>query len=284
MMSTNKIRIISLTLIALFALFLSSCLKDKGPASENNYSHSPALVGFQYQNFSSVPLVAAIFGTAEDTLSVEVTLSVASLTLNSPVTFTISPYKDGLDSFNTAQGSSYEQLDPTLYTLQNGGNITINPGQQIVTMRINFAGDKIDFTKQSGIGLQITNVKGASIATNLNVAIVTITQKSIYQGNYHVFGNRHHPTLGDFPFDYNADMGTIDPTTIDGAVEADLQTDLQIQVNPDNTVTLSSSSSFTPFLQAGKDNKYDPATKTFTLNYYYNSSAPRLISETLVLN
>jgi len=34
----------------------------------------------------------------------------------------------------------------------------------------------------------------------------------------------------------------------------------------------------------GRYTLYDPATKTFTLNYYYNSGAPRVIEETLVLN
>lgn len=284
MMKTNnfftKIRTVNMALIALSVFVFSSCLKDKAPGNEN-YSHSPALIGFQYQGFSSVPLVAAIPGTAQDTLGVEVTLSVASLTLSSPVTLTVVPYKAGLDSFNTANSSAYVQMDPSLYTLQNGGKITINPGQQIVSMRINFGGDKIDFTKKNAIGLQITNAQGATIATNLSTAIVIVSLKSPYEGSYHATGFRIHPVLGTFTFDYHVYMATVDANTIVGGAEADLQTDLQIHVNPDNSVTLTSSA-YPPFLQAGKVNKYDPATKTFTLNYYYNSGAPRLITETLV--
>jgi hypothetical protein len=64
---------------------------------------------------------------------------------------------------------------------------------------------------------------------------------------------------------------------------ADLGEGLSITVNSDNTVSLSGASRDV-FLSAGKENKYDPATKTFTLNYYYNTSAPRVITETLVKN
>ncbi len=286
MMKLNKfltrIKPINIALIAIGVLAFSSCLKDKAPGNEN-YSHSPALVGFQYTGNSAAPIVAAIPGTPQDTIGVEVTLSVASITLKTPVTLKVVPYKAGLDSFNTANSTSYNQMDPSLYTLQNGGDITINPGQQIVNMRINFAGDKVDFNQQNGIGLQITDANGATIATNLNTAIVLVSLKSPYEASYHASGVRIHPTLGPFTFDYDVYMSTVDKNTITGSAEADLQTDLTIHINADNTVTLSSVS-FPTFLQAGKENKYDPATQTFTLNYYYNSSAPRLITETLVRN
>jgi len=286
-MKTNKIQIktrtVKTVIMALCICVFTSCLKDKAPGSEN-YSHSPALVGFQYRGGDPTPYVASILGTPEDTVGLEVTLSVASLTIKTPVTLTIVPYPAGLDSFSTAQGSDYEQLDPSLYTLQDGGNVTINPGQQIVSFRVNFAGDKIDFTKLNGIGLRITDVQGALLTSNLSTAIIAITLRSIYEGNYHAFGERKHPAFPDpFPFDYNVDMGTVDANTITGPAEADLQAQLTIHINPDFSVTLSSND-FPPFLQAGKENKYDPDTKTFTLNYYYNSGAPRLITETLVLN
>lgn len=287
-MKTNKIyiktRTIRMAVMALSVCFFSSCLKDKAPGSEN-YSHSPALVGFQYKGGDPKPYVASIIGTPEDTIGLEVTLSVASLTLKTPVTLSIVPYPAGLDSFGTAQGVAYEQLDPSKYTIQDGGKVTINPGQQIATVRVNLAGDKIDFTKQNGIGLRITDAQGALIASNLSTAIISITLRSIYEGNYHVFGVRLHPINGPQPFDYNADMGTVDATTIVGPAAFDFQTDLILRVNADNSVTIVGVPGFDPvFTQAGKQNTYDPATKTFTLHYYYNSGAPRIIDETLVLN
>jgi len=277
----SKVKSRNVALLALCAFVFSSCLKDKAPGNQD-YSTSPALVSFQYTGNGPVPYIAAIPGTAADTSSIEVTLSAQSVTLGIPVTLSVVPYKAGLDSFNTANGTSYVQMDPSLYSLQNGGNVTVSPGQQYVTIRINLAGDKIDFTKKNGIGLQIANAKGATIATNLNTAIVLLALKSKYEGNYHVFGTRLHPVLGLFTFDYKAYMSTVDANTIDGPVDADLQTDLQIHVNPDNSVTLSSSSPYYSGLQAGKENDYNPATKTFVLNYFYNTGAPRLIHTTLV--
>jgi hypothetical protein len=288
MMKINKSLIkasfINVTLIALCVFVFSSCLKDKAPGNQN-YSHSPALVGFQYTGNGPKPYVAAIPGTAEDTISIEVTLSAQSITLGAPVTLTVVPYQAGLDSFNTANGTAYQQMDPSLYTLQNGGNVTISPGQQYVTIRINFAGDQVDFNQPTGIGLQITNAKGAIIATNLNTALVLISLKSPYEANYHVSGARIHPTLGTLPFDYDADMATVDANTIIGPAAFDFQTDLELQVNADNSVTIVSAPGFDPvFTQAGMQNTYDPATQTFTLHYYYNAGAPRLINETLVRN
>jgi hypothetical protein len=277
----SKVRTRNAALLALCVFVLGSCLKDKAPGNQD-YSGSPALVSFQYTGNGAVPYIAAIPGTATDTSSIEVTLSAQSVTEGFTVTLSVVPYKAGLDSFNTANGTSYVQMDPSLYTLQNGGNVTVSPGQQYVTIRINLAGNKIDFTKKNGIGLQITNAQGANIASNLNTAIVLIALKSKYEGNYHVFGTRIHPVLGPFTFDYIAYMSTVDGITIDGAADADLQTDLQIHVNPDNSVTLSSSSPYYSGLQAGKENDYNPATKTFVLNYFYNTGAPRLIHETLV--
>lgn len=275
-----KVRTVNIVLIALCVFVFTSCLKDD---TAPNYSHSPALVGFQYTGFSATPFTAGILGTPEDTLGINVTLSVASLTLKSPVTLTIAPSPSSLDSFNIKNGDSAIQLDPSLYTLANGGKVAINPGQQMVNFRINFAGDKIDFNKHNGLGLKITDAQGAIIASNLNTAIILIKLKSKYAGNYHVFGARIHPTAGTFPFDYNINLNTVNANTIDGNVLADLGEGLAITINPDNSVTLVGELRDV-FLQSGKENKYDPATKTITLNYYYNSAAPRLIHETLVLN
>lgn len=268
--------------IGLLAMtLLSSCLKDNSPGVVD-FSKSPALLGFQYQGFGPVPYVAAIFGTPTDTVSLEVTLSVASITLGSPVTATIVSDPAYIDTYNAANGSSFVPLDPTLYTLQNGGKITISPGQQFAHMRINFVGQNIDFTKANAIGLQLTSPSGAILTSNLNNALVNVTLKSIYAGTYANSGVRVHPVLGPFTFSYNVAMGTVDKTTIDGLAEADLAVDLQLHVNPDNTVVPTSSSQASTAVTPGLPNTYDPATKTFSLNYFYNTGAPRKITQKMV--
>src|ERR1700744_453133 len=67
---------------------LSSCLKDNSPGSVD-FSKSPALVGFQYLGFGATPLLTKLFAQPNVTSNVEVTLSVASITLSSPVTVNV---------------------------------------------------------------------------------------------------------------------------------------------------------------------------------------------------
>lgn len=54
---------------------------------------------------------------------------------------------------------------------------------------------------------------------------------------------------------------------------------LKLVVNSDNSVTLTPSGSTPNLDQSVGVNKYDPATKTFTLNYSYNSAAPQVVKE-----
>lgn len=279
----TKTRHIYLALSVLAVSFLSSCLKDKGPGSVN-FGDSPALVSFQYAGFSAVPYVASILGTAQDTTSLEVTLSVSTVTLKSPVTVDIVDDAAGAAKYianDTAGGKTDHVLPTSQYTIQNGGKVTISPGQSMVHVRINFTGQNIDFTRNNIIGLKLANPSGAQLTTNLNSAIVVVALRSPYAGTYKAVGKRHHPTLGDFPFSYNVVMGTVDKNVILGNALADLAVDLQITINPDNSVTVSSTSD--PLqLTSGAVNKYDPATKTFTLNYFYAiSGAARVINETL---
>jgi hypothetical protein len=177
-------------LSALLAVtLLSSCLKDKSPGAIN-FADSPPLVGFQYSGFAETPITTKIHGQSTDTTGVEITLSVASLTLKTPVTVTV--------SVDNADAQAYAQTDTvggkpadvvlssSLYTIANGGKVTINPGQQIVKLKISFAGDKINFNQYNILGLKITAVAPSSvvIATNLNFALLALTLQSVYEGEY----------------------------------------------------------------------------------------------------
>jgi hypothetical protein len=266
--------------IGLFATaLLSSCLKDTSPGTIN-FGTSPALVGFQYGGFGFQPYVAAIYGTPTDTVDLKVTLSVASITLGKAVTASLVADDAFVSSYNTANGTSYNVLPAADYSVPNGGAVTWAPGTQYAVIHIKFAGQNIDFTQNYAFALKLTNANGAVIASNLNEALVTVVLKSIYAGTYHATGERIHPVLGTLPFDYNAAMSTINKITIEGNALVDVQQPLTLTINPDNSVTFSST--YQPLLPiAGKTNTYDPATKTFSLNMYYNTSAPRLLIETL---
>jgi len=183
--------------------------------------------------------------------------------------------------FPTGVVTDYSVL--TGFTVVNpGGVVTIPKGQQSGMLQIKLKpSDYVGKTYALGFTIKSVQEPGYTISGNNQNGIGIVNIKNQYDGTYECKGTRIHPVLGTFSFDYKANMGTSSANSIDGNALADLVQDLSITVNPDNTVSLSSTYA-TVLLQPGKVNSYDPASKTFTLNYYYNSAAPRLISETLV--
>jgi hypothetical protein len=196
----------------LAATLLSSCYKDTSPGAIN-FGKSPALVGFQYLGFNAVPLVTKIHGTSKDTTGVQVSLSVASLTLKSAVTVQVTDDPTDAQAYVNAQNAatpgSTALLPSSQYTINNGGAITIQPGQTIVSLRINFKGNLVDFSNTPVMGLKITSANGATIATNLNVAILTLTLQSIYEGHYTNTGSMNDVVTPSF------DTPTTYPESID---------------------------------------------------------------------
>src|SRR5258708_3501465 len=276
--------------------FSSSCLKDKGPVQD--FSQSPALVGFQYTGNSAAAFSQSLLPQPNDSVHLEVTLSVASLTLGSTVTVTIAPDQATLDNYNSANSTSYTQLTSDSYILQNGGKVTINPGQQIVTMTINFDGTKVDFTKTNALALKMTSAQGATIATNLNTAIYLLKLRNIYEGNYVQSGNRigyNGATPGrgvayTIPLSGTYLLSTVTVTSVT-APFADLGGfTILLTIDPaTNMVTItddpSNPSGFTGEGNDGAASTYNPGTHTFDLHYKYLNGAGHLrhIDETLVL-
>ena len=56
---------------------------------------------------------------------------------------------------------------------------------------------------------------------------------------------------------------------------------MKITINADNSVTLVPAGATPNIDMSYGVNKYDPATKSFTLNYAYNTAAPRIVRETI---
>jgi Domain of unknown function (DUF1735) len=309
MMKKNKL-LLKIALIIICGIFCSSCLKDKAPGDEN-YSHSPALVSFQYLGFSPVPFVASVLGTPQDTISIEVTLSVASTTLQSAVTATITADAPSLTVYNadtttSTYPTSFVQLPSSDYTLPNGGVVTINPGQQIVNFIVHFAGDKIDFTQDNALALKITDSKGATVATNLNTAIIILKLRSIYEGNYTGVGarirfngsNEASGIRDSFAVSGVIPFATLTAKEIDGQLgDAGSGYSMALLIDDSGTppypvtvlpdpATVGSGGSPSSIIAGTSrgQSTYDPTTKTFDLHFGYLNSAGALreVNETLV--
>jgi hypothetical protein len=261
---------------------LSSCLKDDKHyvdfASAKPLVELPAATGVG----ANGGLFEAVALDISDTpIPINLMVNVAApKPLSTPLTVKISVDQAALTKYNADNSTSYVLLPANYYT--STLTTTIPANQNSSNIVINVKSSLISPTNTSYVlPLTITDGGGQQIS-NYKTVLFNVQVKNKYDGTYTASGSRIHPTAGTFTFNYDVAMGTAGATSVSGSALADLKTDLKITVNPDNSVTLSSVSQPSVALQPGTVNKYDPATKTFTLNYYYNSAAPRLISETLV--
>ncbi len=285
-------------LLALSVLSFSSCLKDTGPVQD--FGKSSALVGFQFTGNSAQPMTASILPGSDDSVGLEVTLSVASVTLNKEVTVTITPDEASLTAYNAVNSTTYTMLDAAAYTYPAGGKITIKAGQQIVPFVLHINETLIDFSTDPALAFKITDAQGLTIATNLNVIIVPIKLKNQFEGSYTVTGYFVHPAA---PRSLNATktLSTVSAIRSEGQVGDLGGATFQFDVDGSNNVvnwlatgTTSPASGFingvdnatgdpnypgAPFVHTTYNNTYDPATHTFWLHYGYNGSNPAFSRE-----
>jgi len=269
---------------------LSSCLKDTSPGTID-FSKSPALVGWQYYGFSASPIGTKLHGVATDTTSVKITLSVPSITIGSAVTVTVADDEADASAFAAANNSSV--LPTSMYTVASD-QITIPAGQQYGLVKIKFKGDQIDFNTNWVLGLKITAANGAVIASNLNVAILTLTLQSAYEGDYTDNGytlRAGDNVLGGYFKGYDEQLSTISKYSV--AYTILWATDVPaggvggtyITVDPaTNKVTMACTGNATLANSAGYDNRYDPATKTFYISMTWSTPGTRGTTDTLTYN
>jgi hypothetical protein len=280
-------RIIKSSLI-LFAtvIGLSSCLEDKG------YTDIINAVGAD-------PIVS-IFGNAGGSLQtgkfkidtlveVKYQVNLGSVnTLDKDVALTMgvtTGATDFLKSTNAkrvaAGDDPYEALPTSTYTFVNP---VIKAGARDADFSVKVKLPKtLDFSKEYVIPVGISDASGLKISSNLgfmNIFVGGTPNK--YDGAYHSTGYFSHPS-SPRAIDQDKTLITIDKATSETDF-ADLGGyKMWLKVNKDNTVIIIPQGAATglagPFEQTGV-NKYDPATKTFTLNYQYNVGT-RVITEVI---
>lgn len=195
-----------------------------------------------------------------------------------------------LDDYNTANGTNLTAIpaalatqvaDPSIVPTADGLTINFGAGSFAKNYILNVNGTQFDPSKKYAVYYAITSFGGATKKVGTDTILCVLGVKNIYDGDYHATGVRIHPVLGTLPFDYVVHMGTSGATSIDGPALADLKADLNLTVNPDNSVT--ATSTYQPlFYPAGTKNTYDPATKTFDIHVAYNTGAPRIMNISLV--
>ena len=279
-------RIIKSCLILFASIIgLSSCLQDKG------YTDIINSVGAE-------PIVS-IFGDAGGSLQtgkfkIDTTVAVTyqvnlgsinpldkDLALTMGVTTAATDYLKATNAKRATAGDDpYEVLPSSAYTIVNP---VIKAGTRDANFTVNVKLPKtLDFSKEYVIPVGITDASGVKISGNLgfmNIFVGGTPNK--YDGAYASTGYFTHPT-SPRAIDRAKTLKTIDKATSETEF-ADLGAPMWLKVNKDNTVTIipqgTAAGLAGPFEQTGI-NKYDPVTKTFTLNYQYNVGT-RVITEVI---
>jgi hypothetical protein len=194
-----------------------------------------------------------------------------------------------ISNYNDANATAYEAPPSDIFTIVNPV-VTIPKGSHTAYVQIKFKPS--DFIGGSwALGFKITAIKepGYIISGNLSTGITAIVIKNQYDGLYYAHGVFNHPTLGG-PFTYDelplstSGANSVDMYAQPYGVNSLLGAYPRLTVNPDNSVTVTSydpTLSFNGPFDPDYKSHYDPATKTFYINYGYTTSAPRTAYDTL---
>jgi hypothetical protein len=268
----------------LFAALLSSCLKEKYQVAidENTDRVTTEFTSARTGGNS----VALEFGTQ----FVEIDLTELRIPPRAAMNKSVQVKIAENNALVVAAG--YSTLPPGAYSiLSYEYNLTPTTRKLPVRVRIN---PSALVGGSYAIGLVIQQVSEGEISQNANEIVVEVKVKNDYEGDYHATGLRllyAGSTIGSgiasqFDIDDDKYLYTIDQNTVETDV-ADLIGSgwMFLEVDPATfNVTVKPSTISPTFLLSNNGPcKYNPATRTFTLNYkYFNASGNlRTITETI---
>ncbi|MES2646635.1 MAG: DUF1735 domain-containing protein [Bacteroidota bacterium] len=267
-------------------IIATGCLKDK-------YADD-GLSGFKVDNSKKIIEIAGppngsytlnLTSSTSDTTVGIVTVRLASdqpATEDIKVTLQVDPTI--VDRYNVANDASFAQPDASNFSFPTL-EATIPKGEREGVLQFTATPDYFS-TAEYAIGVRLVSVSNAGyiVSGNFNEQVIIIRVKNIYHATYHATGTFKHPTAGNRPIDEEKDLNTTGPNSVEAPL-GDLGGAgyyMILTINPDNTVTITPSGVTPNIDQQWGPSTYDPATQTFTLNYSYNTAAPRIVEETLV--
>lgn len=217
----------------------------------------------------------------------------SSANLNKPVTVTLTNKQALLDAYNDEEGTEYEVLPTSVYTISDpsvtvsGDTWTINfaAGEFAKEIKLNVNAEAFDLSRSYALGFEIATASFGSISAEANSSIVNVLIKNAFHGTYHASGVFTHPTAGDRAIDEDKNLVTSGAKSVTAPL-GDLGGSgyfMDLLVNADNTVTISPKGATPNIDQTWGENYYDPATKSYHLHYSYNTAAPRIVKEVITL-
>ncbi|MCA5004347.1 DUF1735 domain-containing protein [Sphingobacterium bovistauri] len=298
-------KIFSLSLITIFIFSLSSCLKDE--LVENQEYGLINLNANKFIGFEERSQVNSM--TSEDkTLTIEVPVHLAAEEVAESdlvVNLAISNDESLRTAYNITNKSNIILFPTNLYTVDSY-KITIPKGSKTGFFKMQLNPSKLNPADVYGLGITINSIEqnGYIISGNYGSTVSIFSVKNIYDGIYSMedgFVQRYSapgvPTTGDalngsMKGNPNITLSSIDGTTVEvtnlrwagGASGIAGIDNLRFRVNPaNNLVTVFALGNASAANIPGAVNKYDPATKTFTLNFHWNPTANKREVTNLVI-
>nr|WP_199157386.1 DUF1735 domain-containing protein [Pedobacter sp. ASV2] len=296
---------------AIMTTILSSCLKNKFdyinpsgsvPVVEFKNPGAPSSESPEGAIYTVFPVAYASGATFEATYTVQLTGPAAA---PQDVTVNIGTKGSAVTEFNASKANvasyvPYVELPSSLYTISNP-TVTIPAGQNTATVKVVYKTSSFNFAAKYALPLSITSTNYAGISKNFGTILLNVAAKNTWDGIYSMqagsavqrYSAPGVPTVGDalngsMAGNPDITLTSINGTTVEitnlrwqgGASSIAGIDNLQAVIDPaTNLVTMKSLGNATLKNIPGKDNKYDPTTKTFTLNFDWNqTTAPREVS------
>jgi len=196
-----------------------------------------------------------------------------------------------LEAFNEVRETNYEIIPSSMYTLP--ASVTIPQGQRTATYTVKVKPNQFDLTKSYALPLTITSASSGIVSGNFGSAIFAVSAKNQWDGIYtSVAGNVQRYSAPGVPTTDNLNgsmagnpdvtLSTINANTVEitnlrwagGSSTIAGIDNLRATIDPaTNQVTMTALGNASLRNIAGAENKYDPDTKTFMLNFEWNPTA-----------
>ena len=287
------------------ATVLTSCLKDK--FDYLNPTNSPLVVEFQNPVAPSAETPEGSLYTVY-TMSYNVGPSIEAsyiiqLSGANPaaqdITVTVGVKSAAVTELNANKAIipsyvPYVELPAALYTITTP-TVTIPAGQRSAVVKVAYKTANFDFNKKYALPIAITATNYGTPSQNFGTILINVSAKNDYDGIYAMqsgsfvqrYVNPTTPTVndglnGNTSTNPNVILSTVAANTVEitnlrwsGGISGVAGIDnLRLTVDPaTNLVTMNSLGNVTLANKVGAVNKYDPATRTFTLFFDWNQTA-----------
>ncbi|MEJ7557046.1 MAG: DUF1735 domain-containing protein [Pedobacter sp.] len=300
---------LNLVLLLALAVSLTSCLKDKYNALDPD--KSPSVVEFKNPGFISTNSPAgSIYSVYDqsfqiDPVGVTVTYTVqlsGAKSASEDVTINIGANPTAVTAFNADMRiknpsyNVYEALPTNAYSFPQTTYV-IPKGQSTVDVRVLYKTSEFLFGKRYAFPLAITSTSFGSVSSNFGTILLNVVQKNQYDGVYAYSGTFFRNTAtgpdntlgGTLVAGLTRPLVTLGANTVSfaplfatGAAVAGID-GTSLTIDPvTNNVTAASTTNATLKNTPGAVNKYDPASRTFTIAFEWGD-APNNRAITAVL-